>query len=866
MNSVKSKIVLSVILISALNFYPQEKYPFNDPKLSVFERVNDLISRLTLEEKVSQMVYNSPAINRLGIPEYNWWNEALHGVARNGIATVFPQAIGLAATWDKELIYKVASVISDEARAKYNIALSKNQRGIYQGITLWSPNINIFRDPRWGRGMETYGEDPFLTGEIGVQFVKGLQGNNEKYFKTIATPKHFVAHSGPESERHTFNVEISDYDLYETYLPHFKKCIVEGKAYSIMCAYNRFRGDACCGSNPLIKQILREDWKFEGLMVSDCWAVPDMFNFHKIVATPEEAASIAVKAGTDLECGNSYPSLVNAVKLGLISESEIDTAVKRIFNARIKLGMFDPPEQIQYSKLFEYDTPNSKELALETARKSIVLLKNDKNLLPLSKEIRKVAIIGPNANDVEVLLGNYNGFPSAPVTPLKGILDKLPNADVVYERGCDLAENMPSFDIVNSKSLFTSEDLSKHGLYGEYFANREFLGKPAFTRIDSIIDFAWWDGSPGKSIDPDSFSIRWTGFIRPEKSGKCFLGGYGFNGFKIYIDDTLFVYFDGEFDPVKTYKEIDLAAGKIYKIKIEFYKKLRYSFMQLIWSVPDETLEEKAVKAVKNSDAVIMFMGLSPRLEGEEMKVEVKGFYGGDRVTLDLPELQSKLIKKIFAIGKPVILVLLNGSALSINWENENLSAIVEAWYPGQAGGAAIADVIFGDYNPAGRLPVTFYKSVDQLPAFNNYNMEGRTYRYFKGEPLYEFGYGLSYSKFVYDNLTLDKTVIDTLSKAVISVDITNASLQDGEEVVQLYIKAKSDTLTNKSLKAFTRVKIKAGEKKRVDFTITSNLLQRWVPGKGMMVLNDEYVMMIGSSSAEKNLIKINLLVKNKLN
>lgn len=857
----KTKSLLIILLTLSIHSLAQIKIPFYNTELTFEERADDIIPRLTLEEKVSLLVYNSPAIERLGIHEYNWWNEALHGVARNGIATVFPQAIGLASTWDKDLIFKVASVISDEARAKYNIALSRNQRGIYQGVTLWSPNINIFRDPRWGRGMETYGEDPFLTGEIGVQFVKGLQGNDPRYLKTIATPKHFAVHSGPESERHTFNAIVSDYDLYETYLPHFKKCVKEGNAYSVMCAYNRFRGDACCGSDPLIKQILRDEWNFKGLMVSDCWAVPDMYNFHKIVSTPEEAASIAVKAGTDLECGNSYPALVNAVKQGLISEKEIDVSLKRVLVARLKLGMFDPPEMVPFSKLLEYDTPYAKSLALETAKKSIVLLKNQNNILPLSKEIKNIAVIGPNADDVEVLLGNYNGFPSSPVTPLLGIKDKLKNANVVYERGCDLAENMPSFDIIESKYLFTSESLTQNGLVGEYFSNRDFTGKPAFTRIDNKVDFAWWDGAPDKSFNPENFGIKWSGYIKPDKSGKYFLGGYGFNGFRIYIEDSLFVAFDGEFDPVKTYKEIELTAGKAYKIKIEFYKKLRYSFMQFIWNVADENREQRAIDAAKNSDVVIMFMGLSPRLEGEEMKVEVEGFHGGDRLTLDLPKMQSDLIKKIYSTGKPIVLVLLNGSALSINWENEHLPAIVEAWYPGQAAGTAISDILFGDYNPAGRLPVTFYKSVDQLPAFNNYNMDGRTYRYFTGKPLYEFGYGLSYTTFEYSNLLLSNDNISANGSTSLFVDVKNTGKVKGEEVIQLYIKPVDDYKLQKSLKGFNRITLEPGENKTVEFKITPQLLERWAEENGMAVQSGKYVIMVGSSSDNMRLKTVELSV-----
>ena len=861
----KLKLLFLFCLSFPILLISQDNESYKNHNLSMEERVNDLVSRMTLEEKITQMVYNSPAIERLGIPEYNWWNEALHGVARNGIATVFPQAIGLAATWDTDLMYRVSTVISDEARAKYNKALNRNQRGIYQGITLWSPNVNIFRDPRWGRGMETYGEDPYLTGEMGVQFIKGLQGNDTKYLKTIATPKHIAVHSGPEPLRHTFDALVDEYDLRETYLAQFRKCILEGKAYSIMCAYNRFRGDACCGSDPLLKQILRDEWGFDGLVVSDCWAIPDMYNFHKIVETPEEASAITVKAGTDLECGNAYPALGNAVKQGLIEEEELDVAVKRIFKARFKLGMFDPPEVVPFSTLNEIDTPEYKAVALEAARKSIVLLKNgvvgDKKLLPLSKDIKTVVVIGPNANDVEVLLGNYNGFPSEPVTPLKGIKDKLPEANIIYERGCELAEGMPSFEVVKESCLFTSTDKKQNGLTGEYFDNSELNGEPAFTRVDNRIDFAWWDGAPTINFDPDNYGVKWSGFLIPEKSGNYSFGGYGFNGFRIYIEDTLFVKFDGEFDPVKTYKELELTAGKAYKIKIEFYKNLRYSFMQLIWSVPDEELEKRAIAAAQNADVVIMCMGLSPRLEGEEMKVAVKGFAGGDRLTLELPETQSNFIKKIQSIGKPIVLVLLNGSAVAVNWENENIHAIIEAWYPGQSAGAAIADVILGDYNPAGRLPVTFYKSVDQLPDFSNYDMTGRTYRYFKGEPLYPFGYGLSYTTFDYRNLLLEKNEIGTCDSTVLSVEVSNSGKVTGEEVVQLYIKAGKDNKAIKTLKGFKRITLAPGETKKVEFLITQEKLSRWINGKGFSVEEDNYTLMLGSSSEEKDLHRINLAV-----
>ena len=697
--------ILFIFFLSATLFAQQKKiYPYQNSNLSVEERAKDLVSRMTLQEKVSQMNYNAPAIDCLGIQKYNWWNECLHGVARNGLATVFPQAIGLAAMWDKELMFKIATAISDEARAKYNDAVKHDRRGIYQGLTFWSPNINIFRDPRWGRGMETYGEDPYLTGQTAIQFIKGLQGNDSRYLKVIATAKHFAVHSGPEPDRHSFDANISEYDLRETYLPAFKMSVQDAHVQSLMCAYNSLRGKACCSNDPLLEKILRDEWGFKGYVVSDCWAVSDIYQFHKQALDAAEASALSVKAGTDLECGASYPSLMEAVKKGLIKENEFDVSLKRLMEARFRLGMFDPPAMVPYSKI-KFDIVDSKEnrkLALESARKSIVLLKNENNLLPLKKTIKIVAVIGPNANDEEVLLGNYNGTPSNPVTPLNGIINKVgKTADVIYERGCDIAKNIPSFEVIPSEFLFSSTDKKQNGLKGEYFDNMEWKGEPTKIKIDRKIDFKWLKDSDG-DIYKGNKSIRWTGYLVPNKSGVYQLGGYGFNGFNIFLNDSLLVNFNGEHHPNKVYKEVRLDANTQYKIRIEFFAHTSYAQMQFLWSAPDENPEERAVEAVKKSDIVIMFMGLSPRLEGEELKINVKGFKGGDRTTLDLPESQENLIKKIFSIGKPVVLVLLNGSALSINWENENIPAIVEAWYGGQAAGDAIADALFGDYNPSG--------------------------------------------------------------------------------------------------------------------------------------------------------------------
>jgi len=884
------KIIIILSITSSL--FAQSNLKHFDTKLSIDERVNYLVSQMTLEEKISQMNYDAPAIERLGIPKYNWWNECLHGVARNGLATVFPQAIGLAAMWDKEMMYKVASAISDEARAKYNDAIKQNRRDIYQGLTFWSPNINIFRDPRWGRGMETYGEDPFLTGQMAVQFIKGLQGNNPKYLKTVATAKHFAVHSGPEPDRHSFDAQPSEYDFRETYLPAFKMSVQEGNVQSLMCAYNSIRGKACCSNDPLLDAILRDEWGFKGYVVSDCWAISDIYQFHKQTPDASTSSAVSVKAGTDLECGNSYPALLDAIKKGLIKEEELNVSLMRLFEARFKLGMFDPPEMVPYSKtpITVLDSKKNQQLAVQAARKSIVLLKNQNNFLPLKKNIKTIAVIGPNANDEEVLLGNYNGTPSNPVTPLQGIKNKIgKSTKIFFERGCDVAEKMPYLEVITSDFLFTSADRKEKGLKAEYFDNLEWKGK-AREQIDKQIDFKWLKKSSGSIYDGNR-SVRWSGYIIPSKTGVYQIGGYGFNGYNIYLEDSLLVKFNGNHHPNKIYKAVNLEANKPYKIRIDFFAKTRYAQMQLLWSVPDDNAEERALAAVKKSDVVIMFMGLSPRLEGEELDISVPGFSGGDRLTLDLPATQENLIKKISVLGKPIVLVLLNGSAVSINWENENppagqavIPAIVELWYGGQAAGDAIADVLFGDYNPAGRLPVTFYKSVDHLPDFKDYNMRsgsyskvygnnvmtvqaknhGRTYRYFDGEVLYPFGYGLSYTTFEYKNLRLSNNILKNDESVKLFVDVKNTGKISGEEVVQLYIKGNifESRSALKTLKGFERISLKPNQTKTVAFDITKQTLQEYYEGKGFVVEKGEHVLMVGSSSKDLNMREITLITE----
>jgi beta-glucosidase len=816
------------IIIFSLVFFRCSKpaEPYLNTKLSFEERAEDLLSRLTLEEKVSLMRYDSPGIERLGIPAYNWWNECLHGVARSGLATVFPQAIGMAAMWDAEEMFAIATAISDEARAKHHDYASKGKRGIYQGLTFWSPNINIFRDPRWGRGMETYGEDPYLTAETAIPFIKGLQGDDPKYLKLVATVKHFAAHSGPESVRHSFDVYPSDYDLADTYFPHFMRSIREADVYSVMCAYQRFKGEPCCGSKYL-EDLLRNKWGLKGYIVSDCGAISDFYrkDAHHIVNTPEEAAAKAVEAGTDLNCGNTYyPHLIEAVKKQLITEAEIDVSVKRLLVARMKLGMFDSDKAVKYTQipLSVVDCEKHRELALEAARKSIVLLKNDNDILPFSKGVKKVAVIGPNADNEEVLLGNYNGYPSVRITPLKGIREKLPDAEVGYALGCRLADELPYLEVIPAACFYTDASRQTKGLTAEYFDNAQLEGTSKHMRIDDHIDFEWWTSAPFADMQYDRFSVRWKGVLVPPVSGEYALGGEAFSGFKLMLDGKVLTFGQSGHHAKKGYERITLEKGKPYEIEVEYIQNdTEYPHVRILWEVPGKNLKQEAVNLAEASDVVVLCMGLSPSLEGEEMNVSIDGFYKGDRTDINLPRIQTDLMKEIVKQGKPTVLVLLNGSALAVNWENENIPAILEAWYPGQSGGTAIADVIFGDYNPSGRLPVTFYRDIDQLPPFGDYDMKGRTYRYFEGQPLYEFGYGLSYTTFKYNFKSIPSSV-QAGENIPVSVEVSNTGDKDGDEVVQLYVSLPESELRKpiRSLQGFKRIHLKAGETRTVEFVL----------------------------------------------
>ncbi len=682
--------------------------------------IKNLVSQMTLEEKISQMLHAAPAIERLGIPVYNWWNECLHGVARAGTATVFPQAIGMAATFNSELMYKVATAISDEARAKYNKFSQIGDSGIYRGLTFWSPNINIFRDPRWGRGHETYGEDPYLTGEMGYAFVTGLQGNNPNYLKTIATPKHFAVHSGPEADRHSFNVNVNPKDLWETYLPAFKRCIVDAKAYSVMGAYNRVDGEPACGSNFLLEEILRKCWGFEGYVVSDCGAISDFHQFHKITNSEEESAALAVINGCDLNCGNTYQGLLMAVHHGLVKEENIDKSVARLLEARYRLGILDK-NSTEYDDI-PYDVVSCEkhhELSIQTARESIVLLKNKDSLLPLSKDIKSIAVIGPNADSRKALIGNYHGTPDRWETPLQGIINVVSdNTNVHYAEGCHLF-NKPEFD----------------------------------------------------------------------------------------VEDTYF---------------------------------------------------SEAIIAAQESDVVVMFLGLDAEIEGEAGDA-YNSDAGGDKIDLQLPGLQQQLLEAVVKVGKPVILNLISGSALAVKWADENVDAIMQCWYPGPEGGRAIAEILFGDYSPSGRLPVTFVNSVNDLPPFDDYSMKNRTYRYIESKPLYSFGFGLSYHNFTYSNLKIENAILTEKDNIQLSVEVSSDSFNEEQEVVQVYVKNNESKYITPNFKLidFKKIYVSPNKTTLVDFRIPTSKLSSF-DNKGMeLLVSGEYFIFVGGSQPDSRSIEL---------
>jgi len=794
-------------------------YPFQNPALTVDERLLDVISRMTLQEKFSQLFEQAVAIDRLGIPAYTWWNEALHGVARAGRATVFPQAIGMAATFDENLMLRIGTAISDEGRAKHNFFLQNNVRSIYTGLTFWSPNINIFRDPRWGRGQETYGEDPLLTGQLAVQFIKGLQGNDPKYFKTIATAKHYAVHSGPEFSRHVDNIFVNDRDLYDTYLPAFKAAIQQGNVQSVMCAYNRFRDKPCCGSDLLLSNILRNRFGFSGYVVSDCGAISDFYtkNAHHVVETPSQAIGWSLASGTDLNCEESKAFLQDkfdsAVNAGVINEKDINISLSRLFRARFMLGLFDPEEQVPFAKISMSVVGDEKhlQLSLEAAEKSLVLLKNN-GILPL-KNVKKIALIGPNADNESMQLGNYNGQPIKPVTVLKALQNKLGKTNVIYTPGCAMVPGVfTNLSVINYANLFHMENGKlKNGLKAEYFSNDSLAGKADITRIDSSISF-YWLKSPIHQLVEETFSARWSGVLIPTESGKYLFGG----NLQLTINKQ----------PVPV-EGIALEKGKQYQLEAKlvvapfWWANTIEPTATLSWVNTTIDYSTQALRAAAQSDVIIFCGGISPNLEGEEMPLETDGFSHGDRTHINLPGIQEELLKELQKTGKPIVYINFSGSAIALNWEAANLPAIVQAFYPGEASGTAITRLLFGQINPSGRLPVTFYKSVKDLPDFKDYKMEGRTYRYFKGMPLYEFGFGLSYTTFKYNNLKLPES-IPTGSDVKLVVEVTNTGKMAGEEVVQVYTSHPGELkyAPIRTLVSFKRVFLKAGETKQVEITI----------------------------------------------
>ncbi len=826
-----------------------------DPSLPVDIRVDDLISRMTLEEKASQLVNQSRAIPRLNIPEYDWWSEALHGVARAGVATVFPEPIGLAATFDVPLIHEMAAVIGTEGRAKHEQAVRAGRRDINEGLDFWSPNINIFRDPRWGRGQETYGEDPYLTARMGVAFVTGLQGDNPKYFRAIATPKHYAVHSGPEPPRHSMDASASKHDMEDTYLPAFRAAIVEGKAASIMCAYNRVNGEPACANGFLLKEMLRGAWKFDGYVVSDCDAVTDIYSGHRFTQSMAEAAAISVKTGLDNECADffkkatsnsDYVKYLDAVKQGLLSEKDLDVALKRLLTARFRLGMFDPPEMNPYAGVpeSEIDSASHRELALKLARESMVLLKND-GVLPLVG-VKKIAVCGPLAESARVLLGNYNGTPSRSTTALDGIRQQFSGSEVSFTPGMNFLRTETP---IPTARLSTSS--GQPGLTAEYFSTN-FAGAPQTVRVDPVVDVQSLFPNPDSVAPPAglvNFSVRWTGYLTPEESGSYRIGLNGSMN-RLWLDEKLIVDDLALHDPKPTTAALQLEKGHRYALKIEYGPG--GTGTQLVWLriLPNPMAD--AVAAARQADLAIAVVGLTSQLEGEEMKVEVPGFQGGDRTSLDLPAEEEELLEGLANTGKPLVVVLMNGSALSVNWAAQHANAILEAWYPGEEGGTAIAQTLAGTNNPSGRLPVTFYKGVDQLPPVEDYAMKNRTYRYFDGEPLYPFGFGLSYSNFTYSHLKLSTNDLEAGTPLALDVDVSNVSDRDSDDVVQVYLEfPKMPGAPLRALRAFTRVHLGAGSTQHVTLTLQPRDLS-YVNLKGdRFVSAGAYRIRVGSGPSE---------------
>lgn len=838
--------------------------PYKNVSLSPEERAADLVSRLTLEEKVALMQNASPAVPRLGIKPYEWWNEALHGVGRAGLATVFPQSIGMGASFDDELLYQVFTAVSDEARAKTRLARAENSYKRYQGLTFWTPNINIFRDPRWGRGQETYSEDPFHTGQMGMAVVRGLQGpEDSKYDKTHACAKHFAVHSGPEWNRHSFDAKnISPRDLWETYLPAFKDLVQKAKVKEVMCAYNRYEGDPCCGSDRLLMQILRDEWGFEGIVVSDCWAIRDFFTkgHHETHKDRDDASAAAVLSGTDLECGSSYKGLVDAVEKGYIKETDIDRAVTRLMKARFELGEMDPSTPWDTIPESVINSPKHQKLALEMARKSIVLLENENNILPLKKS-QTIALIGPNANDSVMQWGNYNGFPGHTVTLLEAMKKYVPADKFIYAPACDRTAESTFVSLFNQCGTDKGQ-----GFDARFWSNNQFEGTPVATIRQTTPVMFTTDGAtavaPGVPLT--NFSGIYRATFRPQESGQVDFRIKMRGAYSLLIDGKEVAKDEGAIKQTTVFYSMNAQAGKAYDIELRYRhieKSANLSFdMGASRSVDIAAL----LKTVERADVVVFAGGIAPSLEGEEMPVSVPGFRGGDREDIQLPAVQRRVVKALKDAGKRVVFVNFSGSAMGLVPESRNCEAVVQAWYPGQAGGTAIADVLMGYYNPAGRLPVTFYRDIKQLPDFQDYSMSGRTYRYFLGNPLYPFGYGLSYTTFAYGKAKLSREAMPKNGSVTISIPVKNSGKLTGEEVVQVYIRRVDDVEGPiKSLKAFKRISLKPGQATMVALELPAERFECFDAGSNVMrVIPGKYEIMYGSSSRAEDLQKLQFVIK----
>ncbi len=864
------KKLLSVCLLACLSCgaiaQNTKVLPYQDVTLTPDQRADDLLKRLTLEEKAQLMQNNSKAVPRLGIKPYEWWNEALHGVGRAGLATVFPQCIGMAASFNDALLKDVFTAVSDEARAKNTDFRKHDKYGRYQCLTFWTPNVNIFRDPRWGRGQETYGEDPYLTGQLGMAVVRGLQGPKDvRYNKLHACAKHYAVHSGPEWNRHYFNAENIDLrDLWETYLPAFKDLVQKAGVKEVMCAYNRFEGEPCCGSNRLLTQILRNEWGFNGIVVSDCGAISDFYgaNRHNTQPDATHASANAVLNGTDVECGSNYKNLPEAVRKGLIPEERVDISVRRLLKARFELGEMDdnipaPWGEIPYAVV---DCKEHQDLALKMAEETLVLLQNNKNLLPLSKKMT-VAVLGPNANDSVMQWGNYEGTPSHTVTLLQGIRRMLPESKVIYEQVCGHTDSNVW------ASLFAQCASSKgNGFEAEYWNNPTFKGKAEVYAVQATpFNFQAAGATvfaPG--VNSREFSAVYTSTFRPDHNGKAY--------FRLATNGMVKILLNGKeagkeiFNKKQTtnYYPFEFEAGKEYKIEVRTSQKREDAFLSfdLVESRPTDM--KAVLKRIKKADVVIFAGGISPKLEGEEMSVSAEGFKGGDRTDIELPKVQREVLQALKKAGKKIVFVNFSGSAIALTNEVENCDAILQAWYPGQEGGTAIAKTLFGEYNPAGRLPVTFYKNMEQLPDFLDYSMKGRTYRFFKDQPLFSFGYGLSYTKFAYQPASLDKTTLAYGEKATLTIPVQNVGKRDGEEVVQVYIHRVGDTEGPvKTLRGFKRVNIAKGATEQVAIELPYDSFDWFdVKTNTMHPIKGAYEIFYGGSSRDQDLRKLEITIE----